>query len=91
MSKEEDVMKRDASPVAAAPHTPSHASCSYLMAGLTELTLADELSVQTQFESFPQKGCKQQNKMRERSDVSAGRFMRLVFLKLQGPNKRIWM
>lgn len=52
-------MKRDASPVATAPHTPPHtASCSYLMAGLTELTLADELSVQTQFDSFPQKACK---------------------------------
>lgn len=34
------------------------------MAGLTELTLADELSVQTQFDSFPQKACKQQNKTR---------------------------
>lgn len=47
-------------------HTPLHtAFCSYLMAGLTELTFADELSVQTQFESFPQKACKQKNKVRE--------------------------
>lgn len=66
------VMKRDVSPVATAtaPHTHTHtplhtAFCSYLMAGLTELTFADELSVQTQFESFPQKACKQKNKVRE--------------------------
>ena len=62
--------KRDVSPVAAAPppHTPPHTgSCSYLMAGLTELTLADELSAQTQFDSFPQKACKQQNNTRERA------------------------
>lgn len=61
-------MKRDVSPIAAAapPHTPlPTGSCTYLMAGLTELTLADELSVQTQFDLLPQKACKQQNNTRE--------------------------
>lgn len=46
-----------------ATHTSAH--CSYLMAGLTELNFADELSAQTQFESFPQKNCKQKNRARE--------------------------
>lgn len=35
-------------------HTPWNSpSCSYLMAGLTELTFANELAVQTQFKSPP--------------------------------------
>lgn len=62
LEERRNVMKQDVSPAATAPHTPPRtASYSYLMAGLTELTLADELSVQTQFDSFPQKACKQKN------------------------------
>lgn len=79
-------MKRDVSPVAAAapPHTPPHAgSCTYLMAGLTELTFADELSVQTQFDSFPQKACKQQNNTRERAARCSGDSDAWGFLKSQ--------
>lgn len=43
-----------------------HTAAYYcLMAGLTELTLADELSVQTHFQSFTQNTCTQQKEMRE--------------------------
>lgn len=60
------VMMHDVSSVATAPHTPQQAaSRSHLMAGLTELTFADELSVQIQFESFPPtKGLQTKNKGR---------------------------
>lgn len=65
LERRRNVMKQDAS-AATAPHTRPHAaSYSCLMAGLTELTLADELSVQTLFDSFnpnSQQACKQQNR-----------------------------
>lgn len=59
LEQRRDVMKQDVTTAATAPHTPTPAhththSSAFLMAGLTELTLADELSLQTQFESFLQ-------------------------------------
>lgn len=83
LERRRNVMKQDSKSAATAPRTCPHtASYSCLMAGLTELTLADEMSVQTQFDSLTQTLRRPANSKTKRGSVqlfAAGKLRCLGF------------